>query len=393
MIQKNTELAFIGRNIRQLRRQRGWTIGRLAREVGMAEIPLGRIERGENAPSAAVLFHLSRVLGVTIDTLFSEEPDTLTARQMNASENPFLPTSPTDNLPPRMLAGIQEIINAICSLEDICDAQKQAKIPLNIPFETNIRGIQELATAARNYMGIGNGIVFDYIELFEAIGFRVVFLPLPRESMSLTFYDMENHNAFFFIRHRENPERQIFHMVYGLGRIFLLSWANRMGRKPFPPDEDTDPDRSDGTPARPEPAGGKEKPLTMHRAARKFAALFLMPEPAVRATVNQLGIESKQWSWELLLRIKHRFGVSAESFLFRLKELDLITPRLHDRFRKQILAHYETTNYGEPDSSRRILTRNGRVWDLVLTARQRPKAAAEVKQIEATLNKWRVEKE
>ncbi len=379
---RKTKLAFIGRNIRQLRRQRGWTIARLAKEIGMAEIPLGRIERGENAPSAAVLFHLSRVLGVTIDTLFAEEPDTLTARQMSFSENPFLPTRPTDSLPPSILSGIQEVINAICSLEDICNAQKQAKIPLNIPFEPNIRGIQELAASARNYMGIGNGIVFDYIELFEAIGFRVVFLPLPRETMSLTFYDTENQNAFFFIRNRENPERQIFHMVYGLGRIFLLSRANHTGKKPFPSDGES----SDRT----TPQGEEEKPLTMHRAARKFAALFLMPETAVRATVSQLGIKNRQWSWELLLRIKHRFGVSTESFLFRLKELDLITPRLHDRFRKQILSYYEATGYGEPDSSRRILSKNGRVWDLMLTARQHPEAADEVSRIEKTLNKWKV---
>jgi len=390
MIQKNTELNFIGRNIRHLRRQRGWTIGRLAKETGMAEIPLGRIERGENAPSAAVLYRLSKVLDATIDILFAEEQDTFVARQMNAVKKLFVPTQPIDNLPPNILTTTQEIIDAVCSLEDICKAQKQAKIPLNIPFESNLRGLQDLSETARNYMGISNGIVFDYIELFEAMGFRVVFLPLPRETASLTFYDMENHNAFFFIRQRENPERQIFHLVYGLGRIFLLSWTNRMGRKPFLPDDDTAAMPLPDELAASKPSGEKEKPLTMHRASRKFAALFLMPEQAIRATVNQLGIENKQWSWELLLRIKHRFGVSTESFLFRLKELDLIAPRLHDRFRKQILAYYEAADFTEPDASRRILNLNGRVWDLVLTARQHPDASAEVKQIEKILNKWKV---
>lgn len=388
MIQKNTELNFIGRNIRHLRRQRGWTIGRLAKETGMAEIPLGRIERGENAPSAAVLFSLSKVLDATIDTLFAEEQDTFVARQMNVVKKLFVPTQPIDNLPPNILTTTQEIIDAICSLEDICKAQKQAKIPLNIPFESNLRGLQDLSEAARNYMGIGNGIVFDYIELFEAMGFRVVFLPLPKETASLTFYDMENHNAFFFIRHRENPERQIFHLVYGLGRIFLLSWTNRMGRKPFLADDDTVAMPFSDELVASKPSG--EKLLTMHRASRKFAALFLMPEKAIRVTVNQLGIENKQWSWELLLRIKHRFGVSTESFLFRLKELDLIAPRLHDRFQKQIMAYYEAADFAEPDASRRILNLNGRVWDLVLTARQHPDASAEVKQIENILNKWKV---
>ncbi|MFZ5564912.1 MAG: helix-turn-helix domain-containing protein [Thermodesulfobacteriota bacterium] len=391
MPQKSAELSFIGKNIRQLRRRRGWTIGRLAGEIGMAEVPLGRIERGENAPSAAVLLQLSKVLSTSIDALFAEEPDAPPTRHANAAGAPFVPVRAADRLPPSLLATTQELISVVCSLEDICGAQKQAKIPLNIAFEANLRGLQDLSEAARNHMGIGRGIVFDYIELFEAMGFRVIFMPLPKETASITFFDTENQNAFFFIRYRENPERQIFHLVYGLGRIFFLSWMQRMGRKPFPSDDEpgAGPGNTEEASA-PKPQGEEEKLLTMHRAGRKFAAFFLMPEQAIRATVNQLGIENKQWSWDLLLRIKHRFGVSAESFLFRLRELDLITDKLHDRFRKQIQAHYEATGYAEPDASRRILTPNGRVWDLVLTARQHPEARAEVARIEETLNRWKV---
>ena len=386
MIQKTTDLTFIGRNIRKLRRQRGWTISRLAGEIGMAEIPLGRIERGGNAPSAAVIFQLSRALGVSVDTLFAEEESALLAEQAKTPGTGFVPARSVEHLPPSILTPIYEVIDAICSLEDICRAHKQAKIPLDTSFETNQRGLQDLSDAARNFMGVGRGIVFDYIELFEAMGFRVIFLPLPKETPSMTFYDMENSNAFFFIRHKQNPERQIFHLAYGLGRIFFLRQARRTGADPFPSDDDA---RTEEMP----PAEKEgEKTLTMHRAGRKFAAFFLMPEQAVRATVNQLGIQDKQWSWELLLRIKHRFGVSAESFLFRLKELDLITGKLHDRFSKQIADHYQKTDYAEPDSSRRILTPNGRVWDLVLTARQHPEAKTEVARIEETLNQWKVVK-
>jgi hypothetical protein len=36
---------------------------------------------------------------------------------------------------------------------------------------------------------------------------------------------------------------------------------------------------------------------------------------------DYLGIQKKHWSYELLLRIKHCFGISAEAFLYRLNEL------------------------------------------------------------------------
>jgi transcriptional regulator with XRE-family HTH domain len=66
-------LGFIGKNIRKLRRQRSWTMAKLAAKVGMSEVPLGRIERGVNAPSASVIYRLSKELGVSVDMLFAED--------------------------------------------------------------------------------------------------------------------------------------------------------------------------------------------------------------------------------------------------------------------------------------------------------------------------------
>ena len=83
-----------------------------------------------------------------------------------------------------------------------------------------------------------------------------------------------------------------------------------------------------------------------------------MPKHSVCDTVSQLGIQKKRWSYELLLRIKHRFGISAEAFLYRLNELDLIDPDLVEPLQKKIFDHYHKTAFGEPDFSRRLLTPN-----------------------------------
>ena len=57
-----TNLEFIGKNIRYLRRERGWTLSTLAVKTGMSEVPLGRIERSVNAPSASAIYCLSKAL-------------------------------------------------------------------------------------------------------------------------------------------------------------------------------------------------------------------------------------------------------------------------------------------------------------------------------------------
>ena len=77
-------------------------------------------------------------------------------------------------------------------------------------------------------------------------------------------------------------------------------------------------------------------------------------------TLNALK-ESRVLSFELLLRIKHRFGISAETFLYRLNELDLIDPALIEPLQKKIFEHYDKTSFGEPDFSRHLLTPNGRL--------------------------------
>jgi len=48
----------------------------------------------------------------------------------------------------------------------------------------------------------------------------------------------------------------------------------------------------------------------------------------------------------------------------------LIDPALIEPLQKKIFDHYDKTTFGEPDFSRRLLTPNGRLWDLVLTGKE-----------------------
>ena len=374
------DLGFIGKNIRNLRRQRNLTIAELASKIGMSQVPLGRIERGVNAPSASVIYRLAKTLGVSVDTLFAEHEQDFKSLQHESARNPFLVPmdKPDETLPPRLKDMAQDIIDAFWALEDICNAQKCARIPLLIPFKPTEHGMEALSESLRCFMGIEHGVVFDYFELFENQGFRVIVVPMLNSMESFSYYDPLYQNAFFFLNTRLNPERQLFRLVYELGKVLILTHTMNRDEKLFETDDDATP--------------SEEKPFTAHRAARRFAATFLMPARAARDTTAQLGIQKKRWSYELLLRIKHRFGISAEAFLYRLDELNLIDPPLVEPLRDTIHEYYEKTNFGEPDFSRRLLTPNGRLWDLVLTGKEVEDGCDEVTDIEQILNKWKVVK-
>ncbi|MCF8090774.1 MAG: XRE family transcriptional regulator [Desulfotignum sp.] len=351
-----SDLSFIGRNIRFLRRSRNWTLEDLASRIEIHKVALGRIERGLNLPSAMVIYHLSSAFNVTVDTLFSraylhqapvETGDTTDTYFISLDQDPT-PLTKT------LLAACQEIIAAFHTLEDICRVPKHANVPLSMPFYPDYAGMEALAARMRNYLATGDAVVFDYFELFENAGLRVIIFPFTRGATKMeavSFYEPTFHNAFFFLNSRNNPEKQLFSLARELGKILVSNEINR--QKP---------------PLFPQSKNDTERPINPNRAAGRFASTFLMPETAVRATVGQLGVSKDAWSWDLLLRIKHRFGVSAQTFLYRLHELDLVSNPNRDTLDTQIKDFYAAKGPIEPDSTRRCLTPNGRFFDLLLTA-------------------------
>lgn len=357
----------IGERVRAFRRQQQLAQKELAARVGVHPGPMNNIEQGRHVPSGRMLIKLADVLGVSVDALLGRDDDG--GGCLREASAPYLYTRPhashhaphatpvtlPDDAPHDevLRERLNEWVQCFLALEDICGAQKRAVIPLTCPFHTDTAGLELLAQQVRLFLGIGQGVIFDYLELLENAGLRIVFLPMPDKTYSAAYYDAVNANAFLFINTEMNAERQLFELIKRLGSIYFFTRRRikeSVGRSLIEDEEGT---------------------LDESRAVRKFTAFFLMPEDAVRTSVAQLGIKPGEWSYDLVLRLKHRFGVSAQSFVYRLLELELITPALAERYRARIEAHYEKTGYAEPDDSRRILSPNGRIGDLYAVARDK----------------------
>jgi len=59
----------VGRNLRELRSERGLSLEKLAQQSGVSRAMLGQIELGQSAPTINVLWKISRALEVTFSTL------------------------------------------------------------------------------------------------------------------------------------------------------------------------------------------------------------------------------------------------------------------------------------------------------------------------------------
>ncbi|MEI7900285.1 MAG: XRE family transcriptional regulator [bacterium] len=367
----------VGGRIRQLREIQHITQIRLATEIGIRAGPLGWIEKGKHLPSGRVLYRLAKQLNVRLDDLFQEsnlwQPDAPTVSD----------TAPVVLPPLDMAAGSEALKSAhiICQsvadkllvLEDLGGAVTMSEVPLYVPFTPTETGAVHLAARVRQNLGIGSAIISDYLELFENAGLRIVFMEMPEGCATFCGYDSLNRNAFFFINSllKKQPEHQMFRLVFELGRIF---WHTRQAYG------------ADAEAAQSEIAD--ETVLDEGQFASRFAVCFLMPASALQTTAWQLGLTPKAWSWEMLLRLKKRYGVSAQSLALRLQSLKLSwsdkqkkSPRFY-LFKDEIESFYAANgSTAEPGGNRPQLVMNGRLCDLVLRAEQ--KAGQEQKPVNA----------
>ena len=71
--QLQPELTKLGIRLRRLRHQRNWTLEALAKQTGISEAYLSRLEGGERQPSLSILFTLAGAYNVAISSLFEPE--------------------------------------------------------------------------------------------------------------------------------------------------------------------------------------------------------------------------------------------------------------------------------------------------------------------------------
>lgn len=383
---KDTDsLDHVGENIRAFRRRLHMTQTEMARRLGMRPAPVNCIEKGRNLPSARVLNRLSEILGVPIDAFFSTTPsrylgarppvslsDPVTVPEGSTAGHAFAVAARTSEerarLPEALLTTAEPLADAFLALEDLSGAPRSAQLPLQLPFEWTEVGLTGLVDRVRRLLGVNDAVIFDVVELLENAGLRLIFAPLADGWESISFHDEKNGNAFIFIASGAamNAERQLFRVSYELGRLYAHV-----------------PGQGDGSAIPGRDRRGKR--FEPDRLSRRFAALFLMPEAAVRATVAQTGVTPDGWSIALLYRLKHRFGVSAEAFLYRLSELDLITPILGAQIQRAIHDYYQAHGNREPDATRRVLSPNGRIGDLLHVAADRWPADSELARVRKML--------
>ncbi len=356
MIEETKTSKEIGALIALLRKERHLRQTDLASNLGIPPSQLCKIEKGTSMPSIATLIRIAEELNVPtislliptngsggemryeVDDYVAEVRDVVASYEVTPRFDAVYTTEKYDGtLPKKLLENFQNRITQYAKLEEECGIPKCSTIPFELPFTVRDSDAEALAHRVRTLCGIGSAIVFDYIQLFENHGLHIFFEKLPPEMESVSFWDRDNRNAIIFIDAKLNAERQLFRLIYEIGITYLFV------------------------------RGGCRPTLDTHantHFAKVFAASFLMPRETVLTTTAQLGLAPTMWSYELILRIKLRFSVSAEAFTVRLIELGALENNLGQDILNIIRAGYKKSNYREPGETLRPFSQNARIDDL-----------------------------
>ncbi|MBQ9726616.1 MAG: helix-turn-helix transcriptional regulator [Kiritimatiellae bacterium] len=342
----------VGGAIRALRERLGLRQGDLAKRTGMSAAQLCHIEKDRNAPSVRTLQRIADALDVPLADLAAgpsaggaaerpapPEPEA-TAGDDDAdfvgSLRPCGATSLAD-LPPAARAQVRRRILDYRELEKRAGVPTLPSLALDYPSEIAAADAEALAAAVRRAAGVADAILFDSVQLLENKGLRVVAADLPEGVDAFALWEESARNVWLMVRKAATDERQQFRAMCALADAlrFVAGGARR-------PVGDAPADRA---------------------FAKAFAAAFLMPAAALRELCYRLAVRPDGWNWELLLREKKRYGVSAETFARRLEALELLRPSLRQEFARRARA-WAAEHGGEPNPSHRKELRHSRFGDL-----------------------------
>ena len=354
-------LAELGIKIRRLRKRRGLTISGLAKLSGIPAGTIGWIERGEGPTTITTLHALCKALDVNPGDLF---PSTNT--------KPLIHCRGEAGISKETSRRAEEVMALYDELEDASGAWKGRSFPLDFPVRgMEPKDIEDAALLARELLGVRHGLVYDLVSMLEISGLRVIVMTLPPETWGFSYCALPRRAATFFLNDAGTTERGVFTLAHELGHVILHQGFYGASAS----------------------FSGTDKELD--KAASWFAACFLMPERAVRAVIDLLGVAPDDWTWDVLMSVKRRFAVSAQTFLYRLDELSIINSRAFKTLDAKLKEHYKNTGNMEPAPAPSFENQNRRLWDLVNILSNRPGKENRVKKIARRLTElgiWGIEK-
>ena len=291
----------LARRIRGARQQRGWSQGRLAEEVGLAQSAISRIETGERSVDSLELAAIARALRVSPLDLLEED----SGRVRLAARAEVLNTPAIEPTLARAEA-IIDIERLLDSLEVTDPLARVERTGIELPGAgSDIQQGMDLAAQIRATLGLANQPIADLPKFVESrFGIDVVVDELPDGVAGL-------------------------YVEYGVSALAMVDAASVVGRQRFTIAHEVGHrvcgDAADLSDVIVDRYGFSRQ--HMERRANAFAAHLLMPRDGLVDQINGRNVDE-----QVVTELEFEFGVSQDAMLWQLLNTNLITRSQRHRY-------------------------------------------------------------
>jgi Zn-dependent peptidase ImmA (M78 family)/DNA-binding XRE family transcriptional regulator len=267
----------IGGRIKQARKASSLSLRKLADEIGVSAMAISKYERDQDLPSSGVLLRLSQALKVKVDFFF--RPNTVFVQLQAYRKHAALGVKEQESIQMR----IQDWVERYLEVESLFpEEQHAANLELRDSWNLGIDPIENLVQVLED-KGIKVGIITGF-EHFDACTFKA------------------DGDAVIVTKGELSGDRQRFNLGHELGHLIL-------------------------------DVQGDLKP---EQAANRFVGAFLVPAETARF---ELGANRTDLNINELRMLKHKYGLSMQAWIYRAKDLSIISENTAARLFQQFCAN------------------------------------------------------
>jgi Zn-dependent peptidase ImmA (M78 family)/DNA-binding XRE family transcriptional regulator len=292
----------IGDRIFQARKANRFSLRKLADAVGVSAMAISKYERGQDIPSSGVLLRLSQALNVKVDFFFRSNAVSVHLQAYRKHEALGVKEQEAIQM------HIQDWVERYLEVESLFPEEKR---PADLPHY-KVNSLDEIETAAhqlRDRWNLGVDPIENLVQLLEDRGIMVGMISGFDHFDACTF--KVDKSPVIATKAELTGDRQRFNLGHELGHLIL-------------------------------DVQGELKP---EQAANRFVGAFLVPAETARF---ELGASRTGLDIHELHILKHKYGLSMQAWVYRAKDLAIISEstaaRLFQQFRKNDWHRQEPGN-------------------------------------------------
>jgi Zn-dependent peptidase ImmA (M78 family)/DNA-binding XRE family transcriptional regulator len=311
----------VGERLKMARQMAGMSMRALAERTGVSAMAISKYERDQMTPGSDVLIQLAQALDVPVGFFLRPVTADLTAPSFRRRSGLRVKAQKA------ILAKTQAWLERYLDVESFFADSPVFTMP---PLERQVatpEDVEGVALALREAWDLGLDPIDNLIEVLESHGIKVGVIEGADEFDALTMW-ANGTDPVMVVRDGMPGDRQRLSLAHELGHLIL------------------------------EPVGE----LDEEKAAFRFAGAFLVPRPMAR---YELGEHRQNLDLHELHLLKHRYGVSMQAWVYRARDLDIISEhtarQLWIRFRSEGWYEREPGDQIPPEAP-------GRMKRLVLRA-------------------------